>query len=407
MTKPKIKNYFSFSFIWLLLATFANAQCPVPTLTPVNWAGGTGNLSSGAGSITLSGTGTYSVTQMYENGEAAYVTLAGNGQIQAQLQSVTGFLGANTVAGIFIRGGANAGADGGLLWVGGPSLTTSEFADRTHDGPLTELESSNLSLPYWLRLQNSGYVLYPSVSTDGANWTPLPTPSYDLSGDVTYFVGTTIIYGLMVWSGSVSSPTTAVFGNVCISSLPTFTPPPTSTLTASPTSTVSFTPSKTPTSTGTFTLTVTPTTTFTPTRSPSFTPTPTITSTPTFTNTPTITATPTNTLSPMPTFTPTNTLPATSTPTPPPGMLVWPNPFTPQLSPNNHAHFLLPPGHGAGQLVIVDLRRRKIRSLDFSPGEDVQWDGQDDGGNVVSSGVYLYLLESDGTVRRGTVTVMR
>lgn len=45
--------------------------------------------------------------------------------------------------------------------------------------------------------------------------------------------------------------------------------------------------------------------------------------------------------------------------------------------------------------------------MDFAAGVDVQWDGKDNDGMVVLSGVYLYLLESDGTVRRGTVTVMR
>lgn len=431
-----------FKYVFLCFLLFfgvfsANAQCPVPTLTPVSWGGGSVTLSSGSGSITLIGTGNYqSVTQTFENAGAAYVTLAGNDQVQAQLESVTGSVGVSTVAGIFIRGGTASGGDGGLLWARGPSLTTSQFADRTLDGPLTVLESASVTIPYWLRLQNSDYVLYPSVSTDGANWTPLPTPSYDLSSDP-FFVGNTIIYGLIVWSGSNSSPTTAVFGNVCISSLPTFTQTPSSTPTLTPTPTHTFTPTFSPTSTptltvtstltstDTLTLTSTPTltqsrtftSTPTPTFTPTFTPTPTststLTSTPTITptltstSTPTITATPSNTLSPISTFTPTSTLIFTSTPTPPPGILVWPNPFTPQLPTNNTTHFTLPLGHGAGRILIADLRRRKIRSLDFSPGHDVQWDGHDDGGNIVSSGVYLYLLESNGTVRRGTVTVLR
>jgi hypothetical protein len=77
------------------------------------------------------------------------------------------------------------------------------------------------------------------------------------------------------------------------------------------------------------------------------------------------------------------------------------------LPTNNVTRFPLPSSHGSGHLLIADLKRRRVRSSDFSPGMEVQWDGKDDGGNVVASGVYLYLLETDGTVRRGTVTVMR
>jgi hypothetical protein len=122
---------------------------------------------------------------------------------------------------------------------------------------------------------------------------------------------------------------------------------------------------------------------------------------PTWTPTYAITLTPTPVMAGSLTPTP------TPTPTPPAGLKVWPNPFTPQLSPNQVTHFLLPAGHGGGRLLIASLTRNMVRSLDFGAGADVQWDGKDNNGNLVSSGLYLYLLESDGTVRRGTVTVMR
>ncbi|HJT25704.1 MAG TPA: hypothetical protein VJ873_14100, partial [bacterium] len=194
-------------------------------------------------------------------------------------------------------------------------------------------------------LQNTGYVLSPSVSTDGVSWTPLPTPSYNLSGDTPSFNGATLICGLVVWNETTGSPSTAVFGNVCVG--PLSGPAPTSS------------------------------------------PTPPWTATPS--------ATPSPTSSPLSTF----------TPTPTPGRFVWPNPFTPQLPTDNTAHFNLPSGHGAGKFLIADLKRRKVRSVDFSAGQDAAWDGRDDDGNLVASGVYLYLLESDGTVHRGTVTVLR
>ena len=95
------------------------------------------------------------------------------------------------------------------------------------------------------------------------------------------------------------------------------------------------------------------------------------------------------------------------TPTPSSGGFVWPNPFTPAVSPNQMAHFRLPSTHGAGNLLIVDLRRRLVRSENFIQGSDIEWDGKDQSGRIVSSGVYVFLLESDRTVHRGTVTVMR
>lgn len=88
---------------------------------------------------------------------------------------------------------------------------------------------------------------------------------------------------------------------------PTPTVSPTPTLTATPTPTVTPTKTATPTPTPT----VTPTPTLTPTPTPTITPTPTRTATPT----PTLTATPTATITPTPTPTSTS---ATATPTPGP-----------------------------------------------------------------------------------------
>jgi hypothetical protein len=86
---------------------------------------------------------------------------------------------------------------------------------------------------------------------------------------------------------------------------------------------------------------------------------------------------------------------------------VSPNPFTPGITPNDQAVFNLSPYHGAGKLVVADLRRRKVRSIDFTASQRVAWDGKDDAGNFVQSGVYVFLLQVDGTFKRSTVTVMR
>ena len=86
---------------------------------------------------------------------------------------------------------------------------------------------------------------------------------------------------------------------------------------------------------------------------------------------------------------------------------VSPNPFTPGTPPNDQAHFNLSPYHGPGHLVITDLRRRKIRSIDFQASQLLTWDGRNDSGNFVPPGVYVFILQADGAVHRSTVTVMR
>ena len=372
----------NFKFILLLFVTFAPlsnvyAQCPNnPMMSPASWGGASGSASTNSGVYTVSGNGNYSNSQDFEKGYSYYRRRAGNGQIQARVVSEAGFQGSDTTVGIFIRGSANSGADGGLLWLERPGGNQYVYADRTQGGTIKEHQSGSASVPYWLRLQNTGGFLTPSISPDGTNWTVLKT--YDLSSSLGS--GATLFYGLMVWSGDDSQPTTAVFDNVCVSSVTSFPTP---------------TPTRTRTPTRTPTLTATPTGTNT--KSPTPTRTPTVTFTPTRTMTPAATPTP----SPFPIFT------VTVTPTPPPEVKVWPNPFTPDFPPNDRTVFLLPGNHGSGQLVIVNLKRRRVRSLDFGAAEVVTWDGKDDKGTVLSSGVYLYLLESDGTVRRGTVTVMR
>ena len=86
-------------------------------------------------------------------------------------------------------------------------------------------------------------------------------------------------------------------------------------VTATPTPTISFTPTVTPTNTPTISLTPTITPTTTPTTTITPTPTETPTNTPTTTNTPTPTETPTNTPTPTISLTPTNTPTPTVTPT--------------------------------------------------------------------------------------------
>lgn len=355
---------------WMGYIPSAHSQCPNnPVLTPDTWGGASGGYSSSAGVYTLHGDGDYYDTQDYEQGEAAYRVLVGNGQIQARISSLAGSKGSDTGVGIYIRRGTSAGNDGAFLWLRGPSSSKVVFADRTSGGNLMIQRTGSSSIPSYLRLQNWNGIVYPAVSSNGVSWVDLN--AYDLTADLG--AGQTLTYGLMVWSGVNGSPTTATFGNVCVSVLTTPIPTYTPTQMASPT--------------------VTPTSTRTPSRTP--TPTPTASTAPTslFSATSTPSATPTRTI--------------TATATPPTGVGVWPNPFTPDLSTDRQAVFPLPLSHGAGQLLVIDLHRRSIRSIQFGAGAIVAWDGKNESGGTVPSGVYIYLLEADGTVKRGTVTVLR
>lgn len=358
-------------------ASLCLGQCPDnPIFTPTSWSDHNGSATSGS-PYTVVGQGSNSAGQFSESGYADLTTGVGNGQILAEVVAITGTMSTGSAAGIFIRSDVTPGSDGPLLWIDGPLSQFYQFDARINDGGLTEIQSDSCVLPYWLRLQNSGNVFYPSVSTNGSSWAALP--ALDLSSDPRFSAGTTLAYGLFAWSGSNSGSTTAVFDNLCFND--SFTPYPT------------LTPAMTPTST--LTPNTTPTPSPTPTVSPSLTP--------TMTGSPLLTAT----WTPSPTLTDTPLTSNYPTPTPTPGLKVWPNPFTPQLPSNNTAHFSLPSSHGSGSVLIADLWRRQVRSVHFQAGVDVQWDGRDNNGNIVTSGVYLYLLESDGGVSRGTVTVMR
>jgi len=57
------------------------------------------------------------------------------------------------------------------------------------------------------------------------------------------------------------------------------------------------------------------------------------------------------------------------------------------------------------EIKIFDITGRKIRSVSAGTGK---WDGKDDGGTIVESGVYIYQFTVDGTFsqrryRRGEV----
>jgi len=84
----------------------------------------------------------------------------------------------------------------------------------------------------------------------------------------------------------------------------------------------------------------------------------------------------------------------------------YPNPFNPET--------MIPyslPGRMPVALVVYDVRGAKVRTLvdQVLPGGHhlTRWDGQDDGGRSVASGVYLYRLAISGAEQTGRMVLVR
>jgi hypothetical protein len=67
--------------------------------------------------------------------------------------------------------------------------------------------------------------------------------------------------------------------------------------------------------------------------------------------------------------------------------------------------------HGHGRLHIVDLMGRRVRSYslqEYPAGEhEIQWDGTDTRGAPVASGVYQVLLETEATLDKQHITLLK
>ncbi|RMF57163.1 MAG: T9SS C-terminal target domain-containing protein, partial [Calditrichaeota bacterium] len=91
----------------------------------------------------------------------------------------------------------------------------------------------------------------------------------------------------------------------------------------------------------------------------------------------------------------------------------YPNPFNPVTS----IHFLIPhttlraSGADNVQLLIYDLLGRKVKTLlntVLPAGEHtVQWDGTDDAGQPVGSGIYLYQLKFGKNIQTRKMVLIR
>jgi hypothetical protein len=84
----------------------------------------------------------------------------------------------------------------------------------------------------------------------------------------------------------------------------------------------------------------------------------------------------------------------------------YPNPFNPMTTIRYSV-----PRPGAVTLTVYDIHGRKVRSLlsgeQKAGGYSTLWDGRDDGGRRVASGVYFYRLAAEGFTQSRKLVVLR
>ena len=87
----------------------------------------------------------------------------------------------------------------------------------------------------------------------------------------------------------------------------------------------------------------------------------------------------------------------------------YPNPFTP-LSPDEDFNQVVFPARaleeasGEFTVLIFDIDGMLVRSLTASPGEtELIWDGRNEAGEIVESGVYVYQLQVGESFKTGTL----
>ena len=91
----------------------------------------------------------------------------------------------------------------------------------------------------------------------------------------------------------------------------------------------------------------------------------------------------------------------------------YPNPFTP-LSPNEDFNQVVFPARaledasGEFTVLIYDIDGMLVKTLTALPGEtEVIWDGRDEAGEIVESGIYVYQLQVGESFKTGTLIVAK
>ena len=91
----------------------------------------------------------------------------------------------------------------------------------------------------------------------------------------------------------------------------------------------------------------------------------------------------------------------------------YPNPFTP-LSPDEDFNRVVFPARtleeasGEFTVLIFDIDGMLVKTLTALPGEtELIWDGHDESGEIVESGVYVYQLQVGESFKTGTLIVAK
>lgn len=84
-------------------------------------------------------------------------------------------------------------------------------------------------------------------------------------------------------------------------------------------------------------------------------------------------------------------------------LAAWPNPFNPAIT----IKYAIPSGEGRGVLTVFDSRGRIVRHFDVQGEANAVWNGRDERGAALGSGIYLIRLTTGATVQRHRVTLAR
>ena len=91
----------------------------------------------------------------------------------------------------------------------------------------------------------------------------------------------------------------------------------------------------------------------------------------------------------------------------------YPNPFTPLSSDTDFNQVVFPAraleeASGEFTVLIFDIDGMLVRSLTASPGEtELVWDGRNEAGEIVESGIYVYQLQVGESFKTGTLIVAK
>ena len=93
----------------------------------------------------------------------------------------------------------------------------------------------------------------------------------------------------------------------------------------------------------------------------------------------------------------------------------FPNPFTPLSTDLNFNHVVFPAraleaedAEGEFSVLIFDINGALVKELKAEPGvRELEWDGKDEDGKIVESGVYVYQLQVGESFRIGTLIVAK